>query len=130
MPLLIELPVPVGVLQRDAVAHGKLHQCLVEQQLSLFAQLLQFAQRHALRPCALNDLLDAKGAVLLRPPLHEFLRVVGVVAKGPHVVLALQDVGVEVVVNLHHVQHSPVEHLQSAFVHELFVLLPHRQRKL
>ena len=39
-PLLHQLTVPIGVLNRDAVAHGKSHQVFIKDEHTLFGEFL------------------------------------------------------------------------------------------
>src|SRR5215831_4112845 len=124
LPFLQQLAVPVSVLEGYRVPHRPAHQCLVEEQDPLAGEQLELAERDGLGPGTLRDLFDAERAVLRLPPDDEFLGVVRVEAERPDVVLIREDETLKILVNLHHVQHGPVENVQASLCGELVVLHP------
>src|SRR5699024_10623437 len=128
--VLQKLSVTIGVLHNNSVPHGECHQRLVELQHPLLGKDLKLAERYGLSSGALNDLLHTKCAVLSHPPLDELLGVVRVEAEGSNVVLRVQDVLVEVVVDVHHVENGSLHDDKRPLLDKFLVLHAHGAVKL
>ena len=121
MALLVELPVAVRILKCDGIAHAERHELLVEYEETILSQLLELAQRNALRLRSLDHFLDGVGSVLRRPPLNEVFGVIRIVTDRDDVVLAFRYELLKIIVDLVHVESDAIEHHERSLLEELVV---------
>src|SRR4051794_5175329 len=87
--------------------------------------MLELAKRNRFSLDALNNLFDSVRSVLLLPTLDKVLGVVWVVTQRTNIELRLDDVLVEVVIDLHHVEYGAFKHVKTSFFDELVVFESH-----